>query len=103
MVHIGQTHAERLNNQEIFIDLEAEFEGFVSSDDVKDAINYDELHNVMKIFTEEKEYKLIETLAEKIAQKILSQFPITKVQVFIKKPQAIKSVKYAGVKVVRHG
>lgn len=46
------------------------------TDDLEDSVNYGELYQLCKDIVEGKPYKLIETVAEKIAVHILNNFPL---------------------------
>ena len=54
-------------------------------DDIKNTINYDSVAQVIDKVSQEKEYSLIETLAEAIADKILKEFLVEEVKVSIEK------------------
>ena len=60
-------------------------------------------NSLMKDIAEEKEYKLIEALAENIANGILKNSPAKKVLIRVKKPMALakKNVKYTAVEIAR--
>ena len=45
------------------------------SDNLEDSINYGELYEVCKSVVEGKPYKLVETVAERIASELLTNFP----------------------------
>lgn len=45
------------------------------SDDISDSVNYGEVYSVCKEIVEGEPFKLLEALADKLAQQILSQFP----------------------------
>lgn len=58
-------------------------------DDLTKSVNYSEVCHFIKKEMESKNYKLIETLAEKLARKILVQFPLVeKIKLEVKKPWA---------------
>lgn len=57
------------------------------TDDLDYSVNYGELYQVCKNIVEGKPYKLVESVAEKIAGSLLQQFPlIAEVQVKVIKP-----------------
>lgn len=101
--NIGVSAKERSKKQEIIIDTELFFNFKNMNDDIKNTINYSEVHSSIKKIVEKKEYKLIETLAEEIAKEILSNFKINKIVVKIKKPEALrkKNAGYAAVEITR--
>jgi len=105
LCNVGAAQEERRKKQEIFIDIELflDIKKASQTDDINKAINYSTIHSSIKNLIENKEYKLIETIAEDIAKNILKNFDISKVLVKIKKPQALanRKVSYVGVEIVR--
>ena len=102
--NIGVTEKERGKKQEILIDAELFFNIKKNlKDDIKNTVNYSEVHKTIKNIAEKKECKLIETLAGNIAKKILSDYQIKKIIVKAKKPKALhkKNVGYAAVELTR--
>ncbi len=102
---IGITPKERKSKQELIIDVELHTDIKKSSrtDDIKDAINYSDVHDTIKKIIGKKEFNLIETIAESVAAGILKKFPVHKVFVRIKKPSALakERVKHAAVEILR--
>lgn len=103
LCNIGVSKEERREKQKIFVDVELFVDAKKPSqkDDIEDTINYSEVYNLTKKAIEMRDYKLIETMAENIANKILVGFPVKKVLIRIKKPEALKNAKYAAVEIVR--
>lgn len=70
-------------------------------DDINKTIDYDfVVERIRKIINSNK-FKLIESLAEFIANDLLKELPINKIKVHIKKPEAIKNAEYAEVIITR--
>ena len=108
MCNIGVSQEERAKKQKILVDAELflNLKKVSSTDNIKNTINYSEIHSLMKDIAEKKEHKLIEALAENIANGILKNFPAKKVLVTVMKPKALakKNVEYAAVEIARkHG
>lgn len=109
MCNLGVQKEERRKKQEIVVDVELFLNAkkmalpFFPSDDIKGTIDYSEAYNLIKENVGGKEYRLIEAMAENLANKILDNFPVKQVLVRIKKPKALASrnVKYAAVEIVR--
>jgi len=100
---IGVTKEERSRKQDLFIDINIFFsiEKAASTDKIEDTVNYSKVYQSIKFLVEQKEHKLVETLSELIAKKILEKFGVKKVEVCIKKPNAISSADYAAINIVR--
>ncbi len=88
--HHGTHQAEREIGQKFVIDLEMELDlkrpG--GSDNINDTINYVEAFKIVEKATKEKNYHLIEALAEDIARGIVDKFPLERLTVRVKKPHA---------------
>jgi dihydroneopterin aldolase len=90
---VGVPDAERATAQRLLLDLKLhlDFGAAAASDDISKTINYFEVTQRLLTFGENREWKLIEKLAEDIAQMILTDFRPARVQVEVKKfiiPQA---------------
>ena len=100
---IGIFQWEREVKQLISIDIEMEFDNksAAKSDDIKDALNYKLVGKRVTAFIKKSKYQLVETLAEKISQVILTEFPISKVKITVSKPGAMRGSDSVGVSMVR--
>ncbi|MCF6094674.1 dihydroneopterin aldolase [Microaerobacter geothermalis] len=56
------------------------------SDDLSETVNYAEIYHVVEDIVKGETYQLIESLAERIAQKLLFHYPIENVDVEVIKP-----------------
>lgn len=85
--NIGVSPKERSRKQKIFADIEVFFDTrkAAQKDDLKFTINYSDVFSLVKNIAEKKEYRLIETLANKIAEGILDKFDAKKVNVGVRK------------------
>jgi dihydroneopterin aldolase len=85
--HCGVTEEERTIGQRLSVDVEMECDvaGVARTDQLKDAIDYDRLCGEIVKVGRESHVRLIETLAERIAGKILEDRRITSVTVRVKK------------------
>ena len=98
---IGEKLAERKNKQDIFIDIEmhVDVSKAVNSDDIKDAVDYEKVALEVKRFVGKSRYRLIETLADKIAILIIGKFAVDEIIVRIRKPSALKYADFAQVEI----
>ena len=102
----GATRAEQETGQRFIIDLEVHRSLNVAgkSDDIVDTVNYSEIFRLVKKVVEGSSRKLIEAVAETIAQQILDAFDVDAVNVVVKKPEApIKAsiLRYVSVEIHR--
>jgi dihydroneopterin aldolase len=85
--NIGVSSKERARKQKIFVDVGMflDTRKAAQKDDLKFTINYSDVYHLMKSIAEKKEYRLIETLADGIAEGILGKFNVKKVDVEVRK------------------
>ena len=102
---IGVTAEERRVHQRLSIDVElfTDTRKPASSDSLKDAIDYAVVARAVAEVCRAADYHLIETVAERIASRALSGFPVTQVRVLVRKlsPVAEPLVNYVSVEIVR--
>ena len=100
---IGVYDWEREVRQLISISLEMNFNTKKAgrSDRIDDALNYKNISKCIIELTESSKSKLIESLAQKIAKTVLSEFPVSSVIVTVEKPGALRGSKSVGVTIKR--
>ena len=103
--NLGIDDLERSEKQIISIDVEMflNVKKAAKLDDVKYTVNYSEVYKKVKSLAENNSFKLLETLAEKIAQLILKNFKVKKVTIIIRKTSIAKKYKceYSEVEITR--
>ena len=95
---IGINPDERINSQEILIDIEVEQIGDIKKDDINSTLNYEKLVDICDNISKEKKCMLIETLAKEILDSCFASLPISFAKICINKPRAIKNAASAYVK-----
>ena len=100
---LGVYDWEREVRQLISISLEMNFntKNAGRSDRIEDALNYKKISKCIIELTESSKSKLIESLAQKIAKTVLSEFPVSSVIVTVEKPGALRGSKSVGVTIER--
>jgi dihydroneopterin aldolase len=100
---IGLWDWERQIRQTVVIDLEmsADIAKAAATDDVADTLNYKLVAKRLQQFVGESSFKLVETLAERIAGIILGEFDVAWVKVTVHKPGAIRGSRDVGVIIER--
>src|SRR6187399_3343281 len=101
---IGITAGERAVKQKLSIDVEFPIDSRgAQSDSIKDAVDYDTVAQAVAEVCSSREFHLIETVAEKIAGRILEKFPVSQVRILVRKisPIAAPRVDYVSVEIVR--
>ena len=92
---------ERKNDQEFIVDVVAwlDLSAASSADDLARTVNYGELAEEVADAVATSPVDLIETVAERVANVVLTHEAVTKTEVTIHKPQAPISVPFADVSV----
>ena len=100
---VGVIDWEREQKQTVLIDLAFGIDAAraAHSDDIAETIDYKSLAKRIKSYVEETSFQLIETLAERVAEIVLSEFKVPWVEVTIQKPGAIRDSKTVGVTINR--
>jgi dihydroneopterin aldolase len=100
---IGIFDWEREVKQTIAIDLEmsADIRRAARSDSIDDTLNYKAVAKRVLAFVQDSRFQLVETLAERVAGLILTEFPVEWVRVTLHKPGAIRHSKDVGVMIER--
>lgn len=101
----GFTEEERRVGGRFVVDVELSYDlaRAGKSDNLEDTISYAELYNVVREIVEGESFRLVEMLAETIAQKTLTVFSAEAVTVRVKKqPPPIEGIiDFAGVEISR--
>lgn len=86
----GVFEAEREIGQrfEVDVELHLDLRSAGRSDDLDSTVNYVDVYTVVKEIVEEREFDLVESLAEAVAQEILSTYDLERVVVRVRKPHA---------------
>ena len=100
---IGIFDWERRVKQTVSIDLDmaADVARAAESDAIDATLNYKAVAKRVTAFTEQSEFQLVETLAERIAAIVRDEFSVRWVRVRINKPGAIRGARDVGVVIER--
>jgi dihydroneopterin aldolase len=100
---IGIWEWERRVRQNIHVDLEmaTDIRRAAASDSIEDTLNYKRVAKRVESFVAESDFQLVETLAERIAEIILTEFAVPWVRVRVRKPGAIRRSRDVGVEIER--
>lgn len=100
---IGIYDWERRIKQTVILDLEmaTDIKKAAKSDDIADTLDYKAIAKRVISFVEESEYKLVETLAERIAEIIVDEFKVPWVKLSLNKIGAIRGARDVGVIIER--
>lgn len=84
----GASPGERTRERRFIVDLEVESDlrRAGATDDLADTVSYSALHGAVRSVLKGPPVNLLETLAERIAQRVLQDFPVVAVRVRVGKP-----------------
>ncbi|MDB6091262.1 MAG: folB [Gammaproteobacteria bacterium] len=100
---IGFIDWERRVRQTVVVDLElpVDCRRAAVTDDVEDTVDYKKVAKRTLAFIEASEFKLVETLAQRLAMLILKEFGVEWVRLSVNKPGAIRNSRDVGVTIER--
>ena len=100
---IGIYDWERRVKQTISLDLQmgADIRRAAATDAIDDTLNYKAVAKRLIAFVGASEYQLVETLAEKIAEIVLSEFAVPWLKLTVHKPGAVRGSRDVGVIIER--
>ena len=102
---VGVTPEERASLQRLSIDLEflVDSRKPARTDSIRDAIDYSEVAAAVAEVCAKQPYHLIETIAERIAERVLADFPTAGTRVLVRKisPLTRPTAEHVSVEIVR--
>ncbi len=100
---IGVWEWEQRIKQNLIIDLElgTDNRNPAATDNLEDAVSYKDVAIRVSEFVSGSSHKLIETVAENVANIILTEFPISWCRVKVSKPRAVENSQSVGIVIER--
>ncbi len=100
---IGVFDWEREIKQKLVFDIElgTDIKAAAQSDSLDDTLDYKAISHAVYDFVEASEYQLVETVAEKVCELILAEFPVCWLSLHLSKPGAVSVAQSVGVKIER--
>ncbi|MHB1869994.1 MAG: dihydroneopterin aldolase [Steroidobacteraceae bacterium] len=100
---IGFIDWERRVKQTVVVDLELPVDcaRAAATDEVTDTVDYKRVAKRVLAYIEASEFKLVETLAQRLAELLLAEFALEWVRLSLSKPGAIRSSRDVGVTIER--
>ena len=102
---LGVTAAERRVRRPVRLDIEVyrDLRDAGATDSIYKTLHYKRIFEIVEEIAANQQHKLVEALAERIADGILTRFEAEWVRVTVRKPTPISGVlQYAGCRIVRH-
>jgi dihydroneopterin aldolase len=100
---IGIWDWERRVKQKVVVDLEmsADIRRAAASDAIEDTLDYKKVAKRLLQFVGDSQFQLVETLAERIAQVVVTEFEVSWVRVRLNKQGAIRGSRDVGILIER--
>ncbi len=100
---VGLYPWERLARQTLLldIDLATDIRQAAKDDDLTFTVDYSSVCEMVTTLTQQGQFKLIETLSEKVAQCIIQQFSVDWVRVAVYKVDVMTHVRRVGIEIER--
>lgn len=100
---VGIWEWERRVKQKIVLDLEmaADVRKAAATDSIADTLDYKKVAKRLLQFVGESEFQLVETLADRVAQLIVTEFDVPWVRVRLNKQGAIRGARDVGILIER--
>lgn len=100
---VGIWEWERRVKQTVIIDLEmaTDIRRAAASDHIEDTIDYKKVSKRLLSFVGDSQFNLVETLAERIAQLVVTEFGVSWVKVRLNKQGAIRGARDVGIEIER--
>ncbi len=100
---IGIFDWEREIKQTVSLDMEMAFDirQAARSDHIDDTLDYKRVAKRLIEFVGQSEYQLVETLAERCAKIVLTEFPVCRLKLKLSKPGAVRGSSAVGVIIER--
>lgn len=101
--YIGVWDWEQQQKQSVEIDLEVgwDIQRAARTDDLAATVDYEAIANKLTQLIGSKSYRLVETMAEEIAQTLHQEFGIRWLRIRVSKPSAVPNAKSVGVFIER--
>lgn len=100
---VGIFEHERNTKQRLILDIEmaTDIKEAASSEDISRTVDYKTVAETVEAFVHDGAFLLVETMAEGIAQLIMTSFPVSAVKLRVSKPDALSNVDAVGVYIER--
>ncbi|HET7307198.1 MAG TPA: dihydroneopterin aldolase [Gammaproteobacteria bacterium] len=100
---VGVYAWERKVRQTVSIDLDmaTDIRHAAATDRIADALDYKAVAKRLIAYVEAQSFELVETLAERIAEIVLAEFPVPWLRLTLNKPGAVRGSKSVGVVIER--
>lgn len=101
---IGVHAWERKQPRKLLLDIEldTDIHKAAKSDDLKHALDYHRVAETCIALARASQFQLIETLAERLATKLLAEFAASAVRITVHKPGAVAHTESVGIRIERH-
>jgi dihydroneopterin aldolase len=82
----GVTDEERTQGQTFVYDIQLDVSDAALSDQLEDAVDYEQVAACVRALSDARQFALLETLAAAVADELVARFPVARVRVRVRKP-----------------
>jgi dihydroneopterin aldolase len=82
----GVTDEERTQGQMFVYDIQLDVSDAALSDQLEDAVDYEQVAACVRALSDARQFALLETLAAAVADELVARFPVARVRVRVRKP-----------------
>lgn len=100
---IGTYDWEQQKRQQVILDVTLTYDCRVAAqtDDLTQALDYEQLANRITSFLQAGRFRLLERLAEQVAALILKEFPVDMVNLQVSKPRTVEQMQAVSIHINR--
>lgn len=100
---VGIFEHERISPQQVCIDIDMLWDNkrAASTEDITFALDYKTVSEAVEHLVVERQFLLVETMAEEIANLLKNDFSVAGSRIRVSKPEAINQIDAVGVEIIR--
>lgn len=100
---IGVREWERQVKQLVILNLELQTDvrAAAATDELDDTLSYSDVANAVETFVSDSSFRLVETLAEQVAEMVMAEFPVGWLRLEVVKPRPLSGRLVVGVVIER--
>ncbi len=101
IIGVHEAERQRLQPLHLRVELDTDIAAAATSDEIRHALDYSAVANLLRELAQSRGYRLIETFASEALQQVMKHFPCERVAIEIRKPNAIPDADAAGIRLER--
>lgn len=102
IIGVHETERQRPQPLLVRVELDTDIAAAARSDDIRDAVDYSAVANLLRELAMSRGHHLIEAFAHEALESIFEHYRCERAAIEIRKPEAIRDANAAGVRLERH-